>query len=97
VDEDDANDILNCCTCAAAGGHLEVLKWLREQNCPWVEKTWANAAAGGYLEVLKWLRQHHCPWDESTFATAAGGGHMKVLRWAHEGVEVAAGAQLPVG
>jgi hypothetical protein len=24
VDEDDAEDLLNCCSCAAAGGHLEV-------------------------------------------------------------------------
>jgi hypothetical protein len=32
------------CTNAAEGGHLEVLKWLRENGCPWDEKTCGYAA-----------------------------------------------------
>jgi hypothetical protein len=27
------------CTCAAEGGHLEVLKWAREHGCLWHEDT----------------------------------------------------------
>ena len=45
-------------------GHLEVLKWLRSEGCPWNWWTCWAAAKGGHLEVLKWLRSEGCPWDE---------------------------------
>ena len=32
------------CPAAAKGGHLEVLKWLRENGCPWDEETCRYAA-----------------------------------------------------
>jgi hypothetical protein len=35
------------CSEAAKGGHLEVLKWLFEDGCPWEEKTCEMAAMGG--------------------------------------------------
>jgi hypothetical protein len=41
------------CNGAAAGGHLEVLQWAREYDCPWGEETCATAAQGGHLEVLR--------------------------------------------
>jgi hypothetical protein len=41
-----------------------VLKWARENGCPWDEWTCANAAEGGHLEMLKWARENDCPWDE---------------------------------
>jgi len=34
-EEDIAGSHRDCCALAAQGGHLEVLKWLREQDCPW--------------------------------------------------------------
>ena len=49
---------------AAMRGHLEVLKWLRSEGCPWDEGACLCAAAGGHLEVLKWLRSEGCPWNE---------------------------------
>jgi len=68
---------------AAEGGHLEVLKWARENDCPWDKRTCAHAAKGGHLEVLKWARENGCPWDENTCACAAYRGHLEVLKWAH--------------
>ena len=56
------------CFAAADHGHLDVLKWLRENGCPWDEETCAYAARGGHLEVLKWARENGCPWDEDTCA-----------------------------
>ena len=41
------------CAHAAAGGHLEVLQWARENGCPWDWKTCAWAAEGGHLAVLR--------------------------------------------
>jgi len=43
-----------------------VLRWAREQGCPWNNLTCHFAAWGGHLAVLKWAREHDCPWDEST-------------------------------
>ena len=72
------------CASAAEGGQLKVLQWLRENECPWDEKTCEYAAKGGHLEVLKWARENGCPWDERTCERAASEGYLEVLNWAHE-------------
>jgi hypothetical protein len=41
------------CKFAAEGGHLKVLKWARENDCPWDENTCFQAAFGGHLEILR--------------------------------------------
>ena len=51
------------CTAAARGGHLECLKYLHENGCPWDEETCGRAAAFGHLECLKYLYENGCPWD----------------------------------
>ena len=51
------------CEAAARSGQLEVLQWLRANDCPWDKYTCAHAAGGGHLEVLQWLRANDCPWD----------------------------------
>ena len=40
-----------------------MLKWARENGCPWDQDTCASRR-GGHLEVLKWARANDCPWDE---------------------------------
>ena len=54
------------CASAASGGHLEVLKWAREHDCPWHVNIFicTLAAAGGHFEVLDWARAHGCPYEE---------------------------------
>ena len=69
---------------AALNGHLEILKWARENGCPWDSNTCANAALNGHLEVLKWARENGCPWDSATCTYAAENGHLEVLVWAQE-------------
>ena len=67
---------------AAAGGHLGVLRWLREQGYPWDEQVVANAAAGGHLHVIAWAREHGCPWDETACVSAvACERRLEVVRW----------------
>ena len=80
----------DCCALAAFGGHLEVLKWLRMQDCPWDGRC-ALAAQGGHLEVLQWAREQGCPWEEdlddqrmNCCTHAARGGHLEVLEWLRE-------------
>ena len=74
----------NLCEDAAEHGHLDVLKWARDNGCPWDEKTCYRAAKHGHLEVLKWARENGCPWNEGTCAGAAEGGHLEMLKWARE-------------
>ena len=70
------------CLAAARGGHLEKLKELRENDCPWNGWTCAYAAEGGHLEVLQWTRANGCPWDFYTCCMSAQEGHLEVLQLA---------------
>ena len=36
---------------------------MRENDCPWDERTCECAAAGGQLEILKWAEENGCPMD----------------------------------
>ena len=45
-------------------GHLEVLQWALEHDCPWDMETCECAAENGELEVLRWAIEHGCPGGE---------------------------------
>jgi hypothetical protein len=61
---------------------MEMLKWMRQNGCPWNELACSNAARGGHLEVLQWLKQNGCPWNQDAcYYAALGGGHLEVLQW----------------
>lgn len=62
-------------------GYLEVLKWLKSENCSWNWETYNLAAYNGHLEVLKWLKDEGCEWDNATSSAAARGGRLEVLKW----------------
>jgi hypothetical protein len=72
------------CSSVAMVGRLDILKWARENECPWNEYTCAMAAKGGHLEILKWARENGCRWDFMTCTAAAEEGHLEVLKWARE-------------
>ena len=74
------------CTCAASGGHLEALKWLRglDPPCYWSRYTTDRAASEGHLEVLKWLRDQDppCPWEKTQCKDlASDNGHQHIVEW----------------
>ena len=48
------------CSYAAEYGHLDVLKWARENGCEWDSWTCSNATQNGHLDVLKWARENGC-------------------------------------
>lgn len=54
---------------AAAGGRGDaaVMRWLREEGCPWDARAPRAAAAANNLAALRWLRERPdpCPWDEA--------------------------------
>ena len=69
---------------AAFGGHLDVLKWARKNDCEWDSWTCHRAAVNGHLHVLKWISENGCKWDSRTCAYAAQNGHLNVLKWARK-------------
>ena len=54
-----------------------MLKWARENDCPWDAWTCASAAEFGHFEVLKWARENGCPWDKGTREFAASKGYVE--------------------
>jgi len=73
--------ITKFCTTAARYGHLEILKYLHDNNCPWDEC--ACAAGSGHFEILEYLHNNSCPWDERACALAAANGHFEILKYLH--------------
>ena len=73
-------------SCAGQGGHVEVLRWAREHECPWSELTTAFAAAGGHRAAVG--EEHGCPCNSATCRS--------VCR-VPGGAEVGAGVCLPEG
>ena len=52
------------CKQAAATGHLEILQWARQNNCPWNESTCKQTAANGSLKILQWAHQNKLPLEQ---------------------------------
>lgn len=79
------NAIKDICNIALQNGHLQVLKYVRSCNSPfiWNRESYYETARFGYLHVLKWLREKDpdFPWDSNICAYAAMGGHIAVLEW----------------
>ena len=64
-----------------------MLKWARENGCPWSPTVCARAAAVGNVEALQWLREKGCPWNYLVWSSAVAGNHV--------GIEVGEGDAVP--
>ncbi len=74
----------NLCSCAAWGGELATLQWLRSRNCPWDKKT-INYAAIGDLRTLQWTIKANCPIEPAELCEmAARYGSVDMLEWLHD-------------
>jgi len=46
------------------GGHLDVLKYLREHGCPWDLRTFHRAHLNNHIDCLNYATQNQCPgWE----------------------------------
>lgn len=61
---------------------VAMLRWARDNGCPWSKRTCTTVAAGGNLDVLRWAHANGCPWGEKTCHAAAHRGHVEVVEWA---------------
>ena len=83
----------NLTEAAAKCGHLAVLKWLRERECPWDEEVAGEAASRGHIHILDWALDNNVPMGDSTPVSttpmgmlvrkAARNGRMECVRWLH--------------
>jgi hypothetical protein len=48
-------------TQAAINGHLEILQYLRQNECPWDENTLEGAVREKHWEVAVWAAENGCP------------------------------------
>ena len=71
-----------CCL----NGHLEVLKYLREEvKAPWDSVTASWAAQNGHLHILEYLVERKFDkYDEYACESAAEYGHLDCLKYLHE-------------
>ena len=55
---------------AACNGHLEVVKWLHANGCPWDEKACLFAGARTHWDILQYLVDNKCPgWEKAAIST----------------------------
>lgn len=66
---------------AARGGHLEVIKWMKQEGCPWGTSTFREAAGFGNIELMTWIRDNGCIFDESSVIYASANGKLDALKW----------------
>ncbi len=74
------------CACAADRGHLECLKYLREEvKAPWNSYTAAWAAQNGHLHILEYLvERKYDKYSGNACQLAAWNGHLDCLKYLHE-------------
>ena len=74
------------CENAAENGHLEVLKYLREEaKAPWDSWTADRAALNGHLHILEYLfERKYDQFDEDACEFAAMKGHLDCLKYLRE-------------
>jgi hypothetical protein len=74
------------CANAAENGHLECLKYLREEaKAPWAWRTAASAAQNGHLHILEYLvERKYDKFDDDACAYAARRGQLDCLKYLHE-------------
>ena len=76
----------NACAYAASNGHLECLKYLREEvKAPWDFLTSAWAAQNGHLHILEYLiERKYDQFNVHACWFAAENGHLDCLKYLHE-------------
>ncbi len=74
------------CASAAENGHLECLKYLREEaKARWNSDTAAGAASNGHLHILEYLVERKFDeYEEDACEFAAKHGHFDCLKYLHE-------------
>lgn len=73
------------CAVAVNSGHLHVLAWLRDRDCPWGRRVLRDAIAIRRVDIVDWALSNGCPMDDPRVLCmhAASSGSIKMLRYLH--------------
>jgi len=66
---------------AASGGHIPVMRWLRDCGCAWPSFALSKPAKAGHLDAVAWMIQQGCPRDRDVTVYAAEGGNIRLIEW----------------
>jgi hypothetical protein len=69
------------CDYAAKSGSIELMSWLKQQDCTLDADTCYWAAASGHLPLLQFLYSQACTGDAATCNAAALRGDLAMLQW----------------
>jgi hypothetical protein len=72
------------CFCAAVDGHVDTLRWLHENGCPWnAAHTCEAAAAGGSIDVIEYVVQQGIVFTPEllTVMLNAAGNKLAAAQW----------------
>jgi hypothetical protein len=61
------NEKVNICCGAAKGNHLDILKWLRLNNCPWDYRVCHISVKNGNNDLCIWAIKNGCDHDPDYF------------------------------
>ena len=79
---DEMYEDYDICAAAAGGGHLELLRRLRDLGFMWTSKTCSAAARAGHLDVLQFARAQDCRWRYEVLSEAAAcRNNVAMLEW----------------
>ena len=70
---------------AAAGGSLEICKYLVDLGAKLDDETSAQAAKEGHIHILEWLATQFCD-TSRVVSTAATNGQLGVIQWAMKNI-----------
>jgi len=59
---------------------LKILKWSRNNCCPWDEWTTVYAARNNHFKILKWALENGCSWNEWTCLYAMKKRKLNILK-----------------
>jgi hypothetical protein len=72
----------SACWRAASGGHLPMLKLLRELGFPWGREVVLRATLNGRDDIAIWALEHGAPVHKRWLVSAARWNRLRVLQWA---------------
>lgn len=70
------------CEQAAAGGHLECLRWaVAQEGITLSPGVYVCAARSGDLPLLQWVRAQGAPWTTNVYPAAIDSGNVELIQW----------------
>lgn len=69
---------------ATMKGNLDVLKILKEKNCPFDEYTFTLAVQREDISIIEWFYKHGCSYDSLSLMKAIESGNIRIIKFLEE-------------